>query len=614
MVALTQGVCTMKKLIILVVILLVGLLGAGVWLSAQRDMDRDPDGDEEQPNQTTTPISLQTEYRGVNITLAGVGEHEIEMLATDWNANLVRVRLASYDQCDYSVVEISDPSRSNDPSLQELDKLISTCNSYGLRVVIDLHQFPGYSHYDEGPRDYRLWDDPALQERFIRYWRGLAARYAEWGDVIYGYDLLNEPCETSTGFWLDLAERTARAIREVDSKRPIIIESRCGTPATFAELKPIDDPNVIYSVHLWEPVALSLQGHLGNPTGVKYPSDDWNKDYLREVMRPVVKFQQRYGVPIFVGEFGASTYMPADSRVAYLEDVLSLLEEYGYDHALSQYRESGGISLEHIGYQASWGEIPLYVGLTEGLSVFKKYLGRNTRSEAIARSSKPVCLFDRSHWRNGLDTNVLSLDYAWRLTAPCDVYYHSSGEISAQVLEGIDLLVTGNSEGLPYLPSEIEAIVNFVRSGGAFLCYQGTVHEASLNQLLSPFGIRHDPTVIFSQEPAWVGDDGDSFWLETFDMGHPAACHSCSFNVAWGGSLFATPPAVAFAMSEADTWKDANQNGHLDTGEEQGPFGIIAASELGEGRAVVVADETLLQPCNWSVMRRLVDWLLEGAN
>ncbi|MFC2100083.1 hypothetical protein ACFLSF_04560, partial [Candidatus Bipolaricaulota bacterium] len=46
-----------------------------------------------------------TQYRGVNVSLAGVGEDEIEMLATEWKGNLVRIRLGTHDQCDYSIVE-----------------------------------------------------------------------------------------------------------------------------------------------------------------------------------------------------------------------------------------------------------------------------------------------------------------------------------------------------------------------------------------------------------------------------------------------------------------------------------------------------------------------------
>jgi len=553
-----------------------------------------------------------TQYRGVNVSLAGVGEDEIEMLATEWKGNLVRIRLGTHDQCDYSIVEIHDPANSNHPTLLALDRLIKACDRYDVRVVIDIHQFPGYSHYDESPKDYRLWDDVALQERFVRYWRGIAERYSDWGDVIYGYDLLNEPSEMAIQVWLDLAARTARAIRQVDTDHAIVIEPRGGMSRMFAEFSPIDVPNVIYSAHLWEPHEVSLQGVLGNPSGVEYPSADWNKRYLRDVLRPTIEFQERYDVPILIGEFGATTYVPPDSRAAYLEDVLALFEEYGFDYAFSQYREFSAFSPEHVAYRASWGEIAKYVGVSDALAVLKAYFSRNVQTIQAAESTKPTCLFDQSHWENGLDTNVLSLDYAWRLAAVADVVFHVSGEITPDVLAGVDLLVTGNSQGTPYRPSEISAMASFVESGGSLLCYQGVVYEPSINAFLGHFGIRHDPAVVFSETPAWEGDEGDSYWVETFNSGHPVACSSCSFHIAWGGSLSISPPAVAFAASEPETWKDANRNGHHDAGEEQGPFTVIATSEFGEGRVVVVADETLLQVCNWSVLRQLVNWLLSG--
>jgi len=564
---------------------------------------------------TAWPAKDGTEFRGANITIAGVGDHELEMLAVEWNANLVRVRLGANDQCGYSIVEIENPGTSDDATLLELDELIATCQTLGIRVILDIHQFPGFSHPGSPPEDYRLWTDAALQQRFIQFWRGMAFRYADWGDVIYGYDILNEPrgMNGDTSVWLDLAERTVHAIREVDTERPIIIESRVGRVETFVELVPIDDPNVIYSVHFWRPSEVVFQGLWGLPTGVDYPTSKWNADDLWAAMRPVIEFQERYGVSIFVGELGATAYMSPNSRQVYLSDVLSMVEELGYDYTISQYHQFGSLSLEHIGYQARWGDIPLFVGETEALSILKEYLARNERPDELVERRKPTCLFDTSHWAAGEDSNVVSLDYAWRLSAPCDIYYHNSGEITVELLEGLDLLITGNSHGRGYTSAEIRAIHGFVKSGGALLCYEGTVSSSSINRLLSPFGISHNPTVLFSEEPAWLGDEGDSYWAEVMNVGDAFSCISCSYHIAWGGSLAISEPAEAIASSGADSWRDTIQNGEPDSSEMRGPFTVIARSELGLGRAVVVADETMNQVCNWATMSQLVDWLLEGA-
>ena len=83
----------------------------------------------------------------------------------------------------------------------------------------------------------------------------------EWKDILFhlwGYDLLNEPREENYIYtpdggldWNRLAEKIAKAIREVDPDTPIIIEpAQWGGAAGFENLIPVDVPNVIYSFHI----------------------------------------------------------------------------------------------------------------------------------------------------------------------------------------------------------------------------------------------------------------------------------------------------------------------------------------------------------------------------
>ncbi len=551
-----------------------------------------------------------TTYRGVNVTLAGVGPNEIHRLAETWNANIVRIRLAAHDGCDYSIVEISDPATSTDPILLELDNVIEACRVNSVRVVLDIHQFPGYSTYDQSEKDFRLWHDEELQDRFIQYWRGIASRYAEYADILYGYDLLNEPIYPDLETWIDLANRTAKAIREVDSHSAIIVESKGGSVAAFSELAPIDDDHVIYSVHPWNPQPVAMQGALGNPTGIAYPNGAWDKDLLREILRPVVDFHRRYGVQILVGEFGTTAQSPPDSRARYLDDLLSLFEEYEFDYTFASYRKYSTYSLEHAAYVASYAVVPMYVETTDALAKLKEYLALNVGSPTPQTTERSICLFDTSHWLVGEESNVFSLDYAWRLTGPCDVVYHHVGDITSNLLQGVSLLVTGNSHGTEYRDQEIAAIVDFVQAGGALLHYEGTASSPSINRLLEPFGIQRDPTPIFSLSPATPDDHGDSFWTDPIGQPIPGMCSECSFLASRVGSFFLGSGATPLAISPSDTWKDANRNGDFDEGEKTGPFVVIAASQLGDGRMVAISDEGMVDVCNWMVLRGAVDWLL----
>lgn len=54
----------------------------------------------------------------------------------------------------------------------------------------------------------------------------------------------------------------------------------------------------------------------------------WDKQTLPELLKSVLDFQKKYNVPIFVGEFSAICWLPVQSSVNWLTDVIGLFEEY----------------------------------------------------------------------------------------------------------------------------------------------------------------------------------------------------------------------------------------------------------------------------------------------
>ena len=95
-----------------------------------------------------------------------------------------------------------------------------------IKVVIDMHVGPG-TKVNQLLSNALSWE-PEMQQALVDVWREIAARYK--GDpVLYGYDLLNEPREENYVYkpggglsWNRLADRIARAIREIDPKTPIV--------------------------------------------------------------------------------------------------------------------------------------------------------------------------------------------------------------------------------------------------------------------------------------------------------------------------------------------------------------------------------------------------------
>jgi hypothetical protein len=200
-----------------------------------------------------------------------------------------------------------------------------------------------------------LFTDPACQEKFVRVWEHLATRY-KGSTSIWGYDLVNEPVESfieeGCDDWQALAERTARAIRAIDPVRTLIVEPAAwGGPGGLADLVPLSVSNVVYSVHMYLPHAFTHQGVHGPGPSYRYPGmidgKLWDKAQLEAALQPVIEFQRRYGVHIYIGEFSAIRWAPEGSAARYLSDVIDLFEAHGWDWTYHAFREWHGWSVEH---------------------------------------------------------------------------------------------------------------------------------------------------------------------------------------------------------------------------------------------------------------------------
>ena len=179
-------------------------------------------------------------------------------------------------------------------------------------------------------------------------WRKLAAHY-RGNEMIYGYDLLNEPKpeDPTKNPWPEMAQRLVDVIREVDSDTPIIVEWFQTLP--FA----VRGEKIIYSFHFYSPMEYTHnQVSLARSAASwRYPGTIngiwWDKEQLRNVLRPYLEFQKQHQVRIFIGEFSVAAWAPGGAQ--YLKDCTELFDEYGWDWTYHAFREWSGWSVEHSG-------------------------------------------------------------------------------------------------------------------------------------------------------------------------------------------------------------------------------------------------------------------------
>ncbi|MCX8154968.1 MAG: glycoside hydrolase family 5 protein [Verrucomicrobiae bacterium] len=285
-----------------------------------------------------------------------INEEGLRTLGQAWNANLIRWQLIRSGRSG-QVNEVQDFDAWAEGELKKLDAALPLCRKYGLYVVLDLHSPPGGRATAGGyiGSDHRLFTERAAQDKFVEFWQRTARRY-KGVDVIWGFDLVNEPVEDyveeGRDDWAALAERAARAIRAEDPRRTIIVEpSPWGGPQGLADFVPLPLSNIVYSVHMYIPHRFTHQNVHGPSEPILYPGQAegkyWDARQLEAALQPVIDFQRRYNVHIYIGEFSAIRWAPEGSAYRYLKDVIEIFEKHGWDWSYHAFREWQGWSVEH---------------------------------------------------------------------------------------------------------------------------------------------------------------------------------------------------------------------------------------------------------------------------
>jgi hypothetical protein len=302
------------------------------------------------PRDSTIPIEKYHALPALRGTMVSttLNQDGARVLGQVWGANIIRWQLGGWNP--KWGLEMPDFDATLEKELTKLDSALIWCKKYGLLVVADLHSLA-----------QRCFSGVAAQDKLVEVWKTIAARYKN-NDVVWAYDLANEPRQLEHDgmwgtdgvlIWEDLAEKVARAVRVVDSVKPIIIESLGADPAEFSGLRPLDFsiPRIIYSAHMYWPPAFTHQGvHHEDSIAHVYPDiingTRCDIQQLTNVLNPVKEFQVKYRVPIFIGEFSAVRWAPSNSAFTYLKDCIEIFESYGWDWCYHAFREWHGWNVE----------------------------------------------------------------------------------------------------------------------------------------------------------------------------------------------------------------------------------------------------------------------------
>lgn len=251
----------------------------------------------------------------------------------------------------------------------EYRRAVDMILSKGLNVIIDVHPSGEFKH--------ALAADAEKRDAFIVFWTGLAERYADTDPECVRFEMLNEP-EMSAELWEPLQARLAAVVRRVAPDHTIIL---CGAKWSGTDqlvgLQPIDDPNVVYNFHFYEPHQFTHQAatwgapHWRDMKGLPYPASEegvrqalagttnpaavnditrygqsgWGPDKVREEIGRAAEWARAHGgLTLTCNEFGV--YMKAaapEHRATWIRDVRETLEAQQIGWTMWDYAGGFGI-------------------------------------------------------------------------------------------------------------------------------------------------------------------------------------------------------------------------------------------------------------------------------
>jgi endoglucanase len=241
-----------------------------------------------------------------------------------------------------------------------VDWAIEQALGSGLAIIIDL------ANYEE------LVVTPNLhRDRFLALWGQIADHYRAFGPQV-AFELLSEPSGALDASWNALAASALQIVRGSNPTRVVIIAStNVASPTTLPALTIPDDPNVMASIHAYEPSLFSFQGRawmgpVWATVGIVFPgppptplvpvpaaagvpwASQWFADYnrlpaaqnpsgpkaIQTEMQLIQDFKSRTGHAVYNGQWGPQAGGDAISRVNYLRMVRGECDKAGVGWAI----------------------------------------------------------------------------------------------------------------------------------------------------------------------------------------------------------------------------------------------------------------------------------------
>jgi len=218
-----------------------------------------------------------------------------------------------------------------------VDEVVGWALNRDLTVILDFH------NYEE------LMAEPN-GEQFTFIWYQITEHYKDYPPQVI-FELLNEPHgQIDADLWNEYITTAVQVIRETNSTRDIVVGPvNWNAYDSLSTLDVPDDPHIVVTFHYYEPFQFTHQGAEwvdgSSPwLGTTWDATDEQKGEVITNFDLVAEWSKRHGnVRILLGEFGAYSKAPQDSRVRWTEFVRGEAERHGFAWAYWEFGSSFGV-------------------------------------------------------------------------------------------------------------------------------------------------------------------------------------------------------------------------------------------------------------------------------
>ncbi|WMJ68386.1 cellulase family glycosylhydrolase [Stenotrophomonas sp. 24(2023)] len=263
-----------------------------------------------------------------------------------------------------------------------LRRVLDDAGAAGLKVVLVPLSLPllRWKQKNGGVVDTRLWQSLDNHEPAQRFWHDLATAL-KGHPALAAYNLINEPAPE---YGTTLAEHAPAAamqhwyagvqggprdlrvlyrgliarVRDVDADMPLMLDAGWYAAADAFDYwpAPLDDANLLYSVHMYEPYAATSAPNQTRATPYRYPATvpfggeqvHWDAARVRGYLQQPMDWARSHGIGanrMVIGEFGCMRRWPDCG--AYLRDVLAVAEQQRVHWAFYAFREDGWDGMDY---------------------------------------------------------------------------------------------------------------------------------------------------------------------------------------------------------------------------------------------------------------------------